>query len=94
MKAIFSAGLAFALCGCALITSTTTTTDPDTHVVKRTHMTGYALFDATAAFSAFNNSTNGTSIGQVNESASSTNLNAIISSVVSGAVQGAIKAAK
>lgn len=93
MKSLFAAVLALALCGCALITSTTTMTDPF-GVERRTTMTGYALFDATAAFSAFNNSTNGTSIGAVNESASSTNINAIISSVVSGAVQGAVKAAK
>lgn len=83
-----------ALPGCALISSTTTTTDPQTGVVKRTHMVGYALFDANSTFSSFNNSTNGTSIGQVNQTATSTNLNAIISAVVSGAVQGAISAAK
>lgn len=53
-----------------------------------------SFFDSTSSLAKFHNSASGTngggtSVGSVNDSASSTNLNALLSAVVSAAIQGA-----
>lgn len=82
---------ALALTGCAYISSSTTKSSGGVEQTEKTTMTAYALFDAGATFAKFKNAaggTNGTVIGSVNESASSTNLAAIIEALAKGVVSG------
>jgi hypothetical protein len=87
-----------ALCGCAFLHSKTNT-DPKTGQVT-TVVTAYTVFDSQSALAKFQNrgqltSSNewapGTSIGTLNQSATSTNLNEILGVVVGAAVKAAIK---
>jgi hypothetical protein len=92
--------------GCAYLTSNTTkTTDPATHVVmEKTRVRVYTLWDSTSGLSKFRNSTGGvgtngfiltggTTIGTLDQSSTSTNINELLGVIVQGAVMGAVKAA-
>ncbi len=86
--------------GCARLHSTTW----DASTGQRTsYATVTTFFDSTSALTKFQNRASltqsnewaaGTSIGQLNQTATSTNLNDLIGTVVGAAVQGAIKGAK
>ena len=106
MKTIASALACTLLCGCAYLTSKTVE-KPSTYggVTKETRVRVYTLFDSQSALAKFRNTTgitgtngwtypSGTTIGTLDQSSSSTNLNVLIESVVNGAVQGALKAVK
>lgn len=101
MKALLIAGACTALlCGCARLHSTTW----DATTGKRTsYVTVTTFYDSQSALTKFQNRASltqsnewaaGTSVGSLNQSATSTNLNDLVGTVVQAAVAGAIKAAK
>lgn len=84
--------------GCAFLHSKTVT-NPKTGEIKTT-VSAYTLFDSQSALTKFQNrgvltSSNewapGTTIGSLNQSATSTNLNEILGVVVGAAVKAAVK---
>lgn len=89
------------LVSCAYLTSNTST-NPQTGEIT-TRVRAITLFDSQSALTKFQNrgvmtSSNewapGTSIGSLNQEATSTNLNQILGIVVQKAVEGAVGAAK
>lgn len=89
--------LCYGLCGCAYLHSTTSST-PDGTV--QTKVTSYTLFDSNAELTKFRNAGQltqsnqwapGTTIGGLNQSATSTNLDQLIGIVVGAAVKAAVK---
>ena len=92
--------LSIILAGCSVLKSTTY--DVNTGNVT-TRATCWTFFDSSSSLTKFYNRASvvysnewapGTSVGSLNQSSSSTNLNALISDVVSAAVAGAVKGAK
>jgi len=89
--------------GCAYVRSVTDkTTDGKGITSERTVVRAYTLFDSQSQLTKFRNTTggptsnawvSGTSIGTLNESASSTNLNTLVGDVVGAAVGAAVKSA-
>jgi hypothetical protein len=94
-------GLMLILCGCASVRSTTKqATAKDGTVTVTTSVRAYTLFDSQSQLTKFANRGTmtqsnqwapGTTIGQLNQESSSTNLNAIIGTVVEAAVTAAKK---
>src|SRR5581483_10440970 len=89
--------------GCAYVRAVTDkTTDGKGITSERTVVRAYTLFDSQSQLTKFRNTTggptsnawvSGTSIGTLNESASSTNLNTLVGDVVGAAVGAAVKSA-
>lgn len=86
------------LTGCAYNASyTTEKTDPKTGlVVKNTKARGFTFFDSSAQLAQFQNQVggtngSGTTIGTLNTTASSTNLNTLVADIVGAAVSAAKK---
>lgn len=106
LKLILCLSLVVPIIGCSYLRSTTkepVIIVQGTNAVvgyNRTTVRAYTLFDSQSALTKFQNRgvvtrsnewANGTSIGQLNQAASSTNLNSIISDVVGAAVKAAVK---
>jgi hypothetical protein len=88
------------LCGCAYLSSKTQSTrDTNGFEIVTTRVRSYTLFDGEAQLAKFANRGTmtqsnqwaaGTTIGAMNQSSSSTNINELIGAVVQGAVKGAV----
>jgi len=97
MRRIIPLIAALALSGCAFLKSTTETASDGT---VKTRVTSYTLWDSDAQLAKFQNRgamtrsnewAPGTSIGGLNQSSTSTNINDLLGTVVGAAVKAAVK---